>query len=208
MVYDPRNAQNWDVIENPFDEGTTTSLSMTVPTKFSGLSGYYGVRGVYSSKEGLDLADIPQLLLPPEANGVLTKEGYWYLGATVQQYLFQDPSNPTIGWGLFADVGISDANPNPYAWHAIAGIGGNNLMSGRANDRWGIAYFRYALSDDLVGSLNTVGLRFADEQGVEAFYNYALTPWLRLTGDVQWIDTGTVALDDAIIAALRLQTRF
>ena len=69
MVYDPRNAQDWDVVENPFEEGTTTSLSITVPTKIGGLSGYYGVRGVYSSLDGLNLANIPQLILPPGEAG-------------------------------------------------------------------------------------------------------------------------------------------
>lgn len=208
MVYDPRNAQDWDVIENPFDKGTTTSLSVTVPTKIAGLTGYYGVRGVYSSKTGLDLADIPQLLLPPAADGTLTKGGYWYAGATVQQYLVQDTRNPAIGWGLFGEVGFSDGNPNPYAWHVIAGIGGNNTAEGRQLDRWGIAYFRYALSDDLIRSLSSLGLKFADEQGVEAYYNWAIAPWLRLTGNIQWIDTGALRLDDAVVAALRLQTKF
>ena len=103
MVYDPRNAQDWDVVENPFEEGTTTSLSITVPTKIGGLSGYYGVRGVYSSLDGFNLANLPQLILPPgeagPAEGALTKDGYWYFSASVQQYLYQDPSNPAVGWG-------------------------------------------------------------------------------------------------------------
>jgi porin len=46
------------------------------------------------------------------------------------------------------------------------------------------------------------------EQGVEAFYNYFITPWLRLTGDLQWVDTGSADLNDAVLAAIRLQTRF
>ncbi len=101
----------------PFEEGTTTSLSITVPTKVGGLPGYYGVRGAYSSLDGLNLKNIPQLILPPEdvgpAEEALTKEGYWYFSASVQQFLYQDPTNPAVGWGLFAEAGISDGNPNP-----------------------------------------------------------------------------------------------
>ncbi len=52
------------------------------------------------------------------------------------------------------------------------------------------------------------GLQLADEQGVEAFYNYFITPWLRLTGDIQWIDTGRDDRVDAVLTAVRLQTRF
>ena len=134
MVYDPRNAQDWDVVENPFEEGTTTSLSITVPTKIGGLTGYYGVRGVYSSLDGFNLANLPQLILPPgqagPAEGALTKDGYWYFSASVQQYLYQDPSNPAVGWGFFAEAAISDGNPNPVEWHFLAGLGGNSPIPG------------------------------------------------------------------------------
>jgi hypothetical protein len=41
----------------------------------------------------------------------------------------------------------------------------------------------------------------ADEQGVQAFYNYFITPWLRLTGDIQWIDTGRDDRQDAVLTA-------
>jgi len=49
MVYDPRNAQDWDVISHPFSQGTTTALTITFPTKISGLPGFYTVRGVYDN---------------------------------------------------------------------------------------------------------------------------------------------------------------
>jgi porin len=212
MVYDPRNAQDWDVVENPFEEGTTTSLSITVPTKVGGLPGYYGVRGAYSSLDGLNLKNIPQLILPPEdvgpAEEALTKEGYWYVSASVQQFLYQDPTNPAVGWGLFAEAGISDGNPNPIKWHFLGGLAGNSPIPGRQSDRWGIGYFYYGLSNDLIDGVGVAGLQLADEQGVEAFYNYFITPWLRLTGDIQWIDTGRDDRDDAVLTALRLQTRF
>lgn len=212
MIYDPRNAQHWDVIENPFAEGTTTSLSVTVPTKIAGLSGYYGVRGVYSSKEGLDLADIPQLLLPPGSDGTaraaLSKDGYRYFSASVQQYLYQDPNNPAVGWGFFADAAVSDGNPNPFKWHFLGGLAGNSPIAGREQDRWGVGYFKYGFSDELTASLAVIGVGLADEQGVEAFYNYSITPWLRLTGDVQWIHTGRTDLADTVLTAVRLQNRF
>jgi porin len=199
-------------VENPFEEGTTTSLSITVPTKVGGLPGYYGVRGAYSSLDGLNLKNIPQLILPPEdvgpAEEALTKEGYWYVSASVQQFLYQDPTNPAVGWGLFAEAGISDGNPNPIKWHFLGGLAGNSPIPGRQSDRWGIGYFYYGLSNDLIDGVGVAGLQLADEQGVEAFYNYFITPWLRLTGDIQWIDTGRDDRDDAVLTALRLQTRF
>jgi len=113
-----------------------------------------------------------------------------------------------VGWGFFAEASISDGNPNPIEWHFLGGLGGNSPIPGRQSDRWGVAYFYYGLSNDLIDGLGLAGLELADEQGVEAFYNYFITPWLRLSGDIQWIDTGRNDLDDAVFTAVRLQTRF
>lgn len=209
MVYDPRNAQDWNVIEEPFDEGTTTSLAVTVPTKLAGLTGYYGVRAVYSSKTGLDLAAIPELVrLPPQSAALLTKEGYWYVSASAQQYLWQSPTNPAHGWGIFAQAALSDGNPNPIEWSALVGLGGTSLIPGRDKDRWGIGYFHYGLSSALLDGLKTLNIELKDESGVEAFYNIAVTPWFRVTADVQFINPFQPDRDDAVIMALRTQTKF
>ena len=52
--------------------------------------------------------------------------------------------NPAVGWGLFTLVTLSDGNPNPVKWSALAGLAGNNLMDGRENDRWGFGLGRTA----------------------------------------------------------------
>lgn len=208
MVYDPRSAQEDKVMQTPFSEGVTTSLSVTVPATVAGLQGYYGLRGVYSSKSGFNLGDVPALLLPPESRGTLTKQGYWYGQASVQQYLYQDPDNPSVGWGLFGDFAVSDGNPNAIKWRAIAGLGGNSPIAGRQLDRWGMAYFKYGLSQDLLNGLSRLGINRQDEQGVEVFYNFAVTPWLRVTADLQWISPFEPNKKNALIGALRTQIRF
>lgn len=208
MVYDPRNAQSQEVIEKPFSDGVTTSLSATVPTRIAGLQGFYGVRGVYSTKSGFNLSDVPALILPPESRGTLEKQGYRYVSVSAQQYLYQDPTNPALGWGVFGELAVSDGNPNPFRWHTIVGLAGTPMFPGRALDRWGIAYFKYGLSNDLVNGLDRLGVKVRDEQGLEAFYNIALTPWLRVTADLQWIRPGTAERRDVVLGALRAQVRF
>jgi porin len=47
-----------------------------------------------------------------------------------------------------------------------------------------------------------------DEVGVEAFYNVAITPWLQLSADVQWIIPGKTSSDNAWVLGTRLNTRF
>jgi porin len=208
LIYDPRNSQDWDVVQHPFAEGTTISLSVTIPVKIAGLTGYQGLRGVHSSAQGLDLASVPQLALPPGTGGVLgTKSGYWYFAYSFQQYLFQSSTNPQEGWGVFGQVAVSDGNPNPIQSSWYAGLGGTSFIPGRSLDRWGVAYFRYNLSDELLAGLSTIGIDRRDEQGLEAYYNLAVTPWFRLTGNVEYIKPFRPDREDAIFLGLRTQVK-
>ena len=186
MLYDPRNAQDPEVIRRPFTVGRTYSLSATVPAKLFDLPGFYGVRGAYSDKKALDLDSIPQLALPPGARFLRQKQGYTYFSFSMQQFLYVVPGSPGQGFGVFAEYGVSEGNPNPIKWHLIAGLSGTGVFD-RELDRWGVGYFKYVLSQDLKDSLAELGEGRRDEWGVEAYYNLAVTPWLRVTGNVQWI---------------------
>lgn len=209
MVYDPRSAQDLDVVEHPFEEGVTFLASATMPTQINGLPGYYGVRGIYSTAEGLDLSRIPEIAeLPPEAEGTLTRKGKWYVNVAVQQYLYENPDQPGNGWGLFAYAAIADGNPNVFRWTAFGGLAGNSFLPGREMDKWGIGYFRYGLSDDLKDGLDELDIQIQDEQGIEAFYNFFVTPWFQVTGDIQWIDSFKPGVSDDLIGMVRVRSVF
>lgn len=208
FVYDPRSAQDNEVLENPFDDGVTLSLSVTVPAQLWGNTSIHRIRGVHSTQDGIDLRDISQLLLPPGAGRELgERSGYWFFSYAFQHFFFQDKTNPSRGWGVFGQLGVSDGNPNPVEWSCFIGIGGNSPLPGRNHDRFGIAYFRYSWSDDLADGLRPV-LRLEDEQGVEAFYNYAVTPWLKITGNLQVIDPALRENDRSVFLGLRAQVKF
>jgi hypothetical protein len=40
------------------------------------------------------------------------------------------------------------------------------------------------------------------------YYNFAVTPWLQISADVQWVDQGISTSDDAWILGSRLNIRF
>ncbi|WP_299323087.1 carbohydrate porin [Parasphingopyxis sp.] len=209
LIYDPRNAQDDSVINSLFGEGVTFSLSATIPLTIGGLPGFHSFRGVYSTQSGIDLRDIPQIVLPPEFGGIVREQSsYAYGSYTFQQYLARNPGNPRKGWGLFGEIGVSDGNPNPFSFHYYLGIGGDSPIGGRSNDRWGIAYFHYELSDDIRESVEQLGLDLGNESGVEAFYNLAATQWLRISANMQIIDPFPSASDTAIFLGMRTQLRF
>ena len=204
MVHDPRNAQDSETLKHPFKDGVTTSLSITVPVEIAGRRGYQGVRGVYSTINGTNFSDIPDLILPPASQDIGTIDGYWFASYSFQQYLVEDEQDPSRGWGLFGQFAISDGNPNPFGWSAFIGLGGSSLFPDRPDDAFGIAYFYYGFSDDLLDGLEELGYDYSDESGIEVFYSYAATPWLNLTGDAQviWPGAGDEA---AVFLGLRAQ---
>ncbi|MEI9419711.1 carbohydrate porin [Mesorhizobium sp. Cs1299R1N1] len=210
LVYDPRSAQDSDVLRHPFADGVTTSLSATVPLTIGGLPGFHTVRGVYSTQDGIDLRDIPQVILPPEFDAVIRKKAhYWYASYAFQQYLYQDPADPRKGWGVFGEVGVSDGNPNIFAGHYIIGVGGNSPLPNRSNDRWGIAYFNTVMSKDVRDAVAPLGVSLnSSEGGVEGFYNVAFTPWFNVTADLQILNPFPKNNDQAVVAGLRTQVRF
>lgn len=207
MIYDPRDAGDPTVIRKPFTEGRTYALSATIPLKLGDLPGYYGVRGTYSDKKGFDIDTLPQIALPPETRNTQSKQGYYYGSVSIQQYLFADPGKPGQGWGVFADLGLSEANPNPFHWHVVVGVGGTGVF-GRDLDRWGIGYFKYALSKDLKEGLVALRKPQKDESGIEAYYNLAVMPWLRVTANMQWIKPSNPTRKDGQYAGLRTQVKF
>ena len=47
-----------------------------------------------------------------------------------------------------------------------------------------------------------------DEVGLEAFHNFAITPYLQLSLDAQWISPGVKSSDNAWVLGTRLNIRF
>jgi porin len=78
------------------------------------------------------------------------------------------------------------------------------MISGRPNDAFGIGYYYMGIADTKI----TSPLGFGDSQGVEAFYDVALTPWLHLTPDVQWVRPSQERVNDSWIVGIRLFMAF
>ena len=206
-IVDPRSAIDPRVIERPFERGVAVGGAATLKTNFADLQGFHTARVAYSNARGIDLDSVDGS--PPVSAGApATKKGFWFASYAIQQNLFQSRDNPNVGWGLFGLGNVTDGNPSPVKWSVIAGLAGNNLLEGRENDRWGAGFFHYALTEPLLAGLAAVRVNRRSEGGVETFYNLAITPWLRLSGDCQVIDPWIPSASRAVYLALRLQTKF
>jgi len=206
-VADPRNAEDPRVIQHPFERGVALTAGYMLPLKLAGLQGYHSFRAAYSNARGFDLDDFSGLRARLSRGQTITKKSFWFASYAVQQYIMQNEVDPTVGWGLFANVSISDGNPNPVKWSLLAGIAGNNLIKGREHDKWGIGYYHYGLSQLLIDGLQLANIYRRSEGGVECFYNFAITPWVQLSADLQIIDPWRVEKTRETIGAIRLFTK-
>lgn len=203
-IFDGQDATNKPPFSDLFENGVNVMGTATLKTSIAGLTGTYGLKGIYSTMTGADLSE----LIPSAINNVTrTKQGSWYGAFSFQQYLIQDPANPARGWGIFGEITKADGNPNTLDWSTYIGLGGNSLIPGRPDDRFGIAYFRYGVSRELKAELASV-FSLTDESGIEAFYNVAVTPWFRVTGNLQFIRPASADFPSSIYAGIGGYLRF
>jgi porin len=110
------------------------------------------------------------------------------------------------GWGIFGRVGFGDNDTNPFNTSIAIGIGGRGIIPTRTNDEFGVGYFYNKNNRDLI--LEVVAGLDDNGQGVEAYYNLAITPATRLTFDVQWLESYQPDTDDSVVLNLRLLMTF
>ena len=91
-------------------------------------------------------------------------------------------------------------------WSILVGLGGKGMVPGRPKDNWGIGYYYDGISHYIKDAL-APAVTLRNEQGVELFYNFALTPWFVLGADLQVIKPG-LASSTAVVPGLRAVIRF
>ncbi|MCA9070386.1 MAG: carbohydrate porin, partial [Planctomycetaceae bacterium] len=153
------------------------------------------------------LAQDPRIILPTVP--VASQSGSWSLYWNGAQYLHVDDKDPSKGWGLFARAAVADYETNPIRYFLSAGIGGNSMIPGRQSDTFGIGWYLGYTSSAIDSVLTSFFLgKIGDSQGVEAYYNVAVTPWLRITPDLQVIIPERKAIDTAVVTGIRGQIIF
>jgi porin len=159
----------------------------------------------------------PELLVPAEP---LNKEDEtWAAVYSFEQFLWQPAGDHQRGIGTFFSVGVSDGKANPVKYSYSLGLVGKGVVPGRPFDDFGIGWARTEFSDDFVPFLRrTFDLGLDHEDVVEVYYNAAVTPWLHVSPNFQYISPalnktldagGNFAdLDDIYMAGVRVGVRF
>jgi porin len=189
-----------------FSNGVVAFGEHRLRTNWFNLPGHSAVGFLYSTATRTALDLNPQLVIQAVMSGAPapTKDSSWTALYRFDQVVYADSSNPRRNWTLNGDYGLSDGNPNPIRWFANLSLVGTSTICGRENDTFGIGYYHLGASH--VAALTTLG--FGPEDGVELFYNVAVTPWFHVTADLQVIDPSREQNATALLVGVRGRLSF
>jgi porin len=179
---------NGDPSTAGFDDfhGALFNAEGRVRTDFLRLSGHHLVGGVYSNKKYTSLDQ--RLSSVIEDRALASKRDAWVAYYNFDQFLYETDRSAEHGVGVFGRFGATAGNPIPIQYFYSLGIVGKGLIPRRDLDQFGIGYFYSDIRHPTL-QVPVAGTKsfLRDEWGFEAYYNIALTPWLRVTPSVQVI---------------------
>ena len=165
------------------DDNLTFAGEGRVRTDFFGLTGHQLLGATYSNRKFTSIDQNARFIFE---NGALEgKKGSWNIYYNFDQYLYEPKKGSGEGIGVFGRFGASDGDPNFMHFFYSLGIGGKGVIRSRERDRYGFGFYYIDVKNpELQGLFRNIKL-LRDEYGFEAFYNFAITPWLLLTPDIQ-----------------------
>lgn len=205
-VLDPNDHTLDAGLDDLFADGVTFSPGVNFPVKYWNKSAKHSLSAAVTTKKFTPFNIIRQNLIPgPPVNPVEPKRGSWSVSYVFRQYIVERGHRD--GWGLFGQASIANKDTSPITKFFSVGVGGNGLIKSRNRDEFGVAYAFSDLSSVLKDNIDlvTVGNRRPRaEHQFEAFYNFHITPWLQLTGDLQIVRPIRNNVDSAIVPGTRL----
>lgn len=188
-VVDSNGEANRSGFDTAFKGNDTYYIEGRARTNFFGMTGHQLVGATYSSKNYTSLDQNTLLSLKGFVqNGQLTIQqvnNAWSVYYNFDQYLYEPRKGQGIG--VFGRFGASDGKANPIHYFYSLGIGGKGLMTSRPNDAFGIGYYYIDVANPTFTGIFKDRQFLRNENGVEAYYNIAITPWMKLTPDIQVI---------------------
>ena len=223
-VFDTNGTAAASGFDTAFEGNNTYAAEGRLKTRFFGHTGHQVLGAAYSNDAFTDLTfatdiNIPRfgghdpiftgpvgtaLRLIGLPDGLVKKNtGTWNAYYNFDQYLVESAEDATQGFGLFGRFGAADGGTNPVEFFYSLGFGGKGMIPGRANDSYGVGWYYMQTSNDIPDVL-----KIGDEQGFEAYYTFAVTPWLQLTPDLQLVNPARQSNATTLIAGVRCNVVF
>ena len=204
-VYDVDSQYQRTGLEDPFANGIGFLAAAAVRTQFAGKPGFFNFAVVGSTRDTFARDLLPSALTPPQGGAFGDESGELAVQLSAYQYVELYPEAPGKGWGILARFQASMGDPTFLDYSGYFGVSGNPRF--RMQDRFGLAYFHYSLTDELVDDI-AFRLGLEDEEGVEAFYTYGFAQGFGVTASVQVVDSAIAFRDTGVTLGARLTAEF
>lgn len=206
-VFDPDSQYERTGFETAFESGVAFLASAAYKARIGGMPGVYNFALVGSTRDTFAVDILPSALTPPpQPIGSFGDEsGELAVQLSAYQFIKLYPEAPGKGWGILARFQASNGDPTFLDYSGYFGISGNPRK--RPQDRFGLAYFQYSLTDELVDDI-AFRLPLQDEKGVEAFYTLGIHKSFQLTVNAQLIDSAVEFRDTGVLVGARLTAGF
>jgi porin len=199
-----------------FGDGVSWNTEADFQYRLGHLPGGMNIGGLYSFDQEFPKLNSRLVFQPGEGLTLPQEDDTWAVYWSAWQYLFTcesekrpinllDGTPDEQGIGLFARFGLSDKNTNPVEWSVSGGVGGRGIIPSRERDTFGVGcYYNNIQSTRL---FNILGVENST-QGLECFYNIAVTPACHVTLNVQVVEAITTRVDTATVLGLRASLAF
>lgn len=189
-----------------FTNGVVAYGEYRMRTNWFDLPGHSAVGFLYSTATRTAIDADPYLILTSILSGTPppTESSAWTATYRFDQVIYANATDPRRNWTLYSDLGLTDGSPNPIRWFANVSLVGNSPIRGREDDTIGVGYYHLGTSNVPFLTIHGVGA----EDGVEVFYNAAITPWFHITPDLQVLDPAQSHTPTAILVGVRARLSF
>jgi porin len=184
LALDGDGAANRSGFDTVFEGNTAYAIEGRMRTDFFGMTGHQLLGATYSTKNFSSLDQSLRILI--DTNTIKQEDNSWSLYYNFDQYIYEPKKGQ--GVGIFGRFGASDGDANPIHYFYSIGVGGKGVIPKRKLDEFGAGFYYVEISNPtFTGLLENTRSFLRDEYGVEVYYNIALTPWMKLTPDLQVI---------------------
>lgn len=206
-VFDPDSQYERTGFETAFESGVAFMAAAAYKARIGKMPGIYNFAVVGSTRKRFAEDILPRALTPPpQPIGTFGNEsGELAVQLSAYQFLKLYPEAPGKGIGILARFQASTGDPTFLDYSGYFGISGN--PRGRPQDRFGLAYFHYSLTDELVEDI-AFRLPIEDEDGIEAFYTVGFGKGFEFTLNAQVIDSAVEFRDRGVLVGGRLTKAF
>jgi porin len=213
-VYDPNSEAN-NFATKAFDRVNVYGITI-FSYKIGNLPGQSWAQYNWTNKPKIDLTSPFGQLSPsevPQAVGVLLgtpssqtlpinyKGTSWVTVGNFSQYLFVKDHPGAVaeklgsgqslrGIGVFGRIGYAPEETNPITRDGSVALIANGLSDGRPNDSFGLGIYHNGISRPLkddIARLTGATVTPKNEDGLEVFYDFAITPAIRVIPSYQHI---------------------